>query len=111
MTVEAASGGDLRLELFVEDIERSTAFYCDVLGFTREASSTGYVPVRLGRAVIGIGLMPRLPEGHPIKRCGMSAPGSAWRSCWRWQTSMRRAGARSTREGACTGRCKCGREG
>jgi catechol 2,3-dioxygenase-like lactoylglutathione lyase family enzyme len=33
--------GSLRIELFVEDIERSVAFYCDVLGFQREAGGVG----------------------------------------------------------------------
>jgi predicted enzyme related to lactoylglutathione lyase len=66
----AANDGDLRIEIFVDDVERSVGFYCDVLGFTREPTDAGYAPVRRGRAVIGIGLMGQLPEGHRIKRRG-----------------------------------------
>ena len=62
-----ADDGSLRIELFVDDVERSADFYARVLGFTRESTGSGYVPMRRGRAVIGIGLARNLPAEHPIK--------------------------------------------
>jgi lactoylglutathione lyase len=59
--------GDLRVELFTNDIERTVEFYEQVLGFEREADSPGYVAVRRGDIVIGIGLSANLPDAHPIK--------------------------------------------
>ena len=57
--------GALRLELFVDDIERSASFYERALGFTRgPGADDGYVSVRRGTAVLGIGLARRLPAGH-----------------------------------------------
>jgi predicted enzyme related to lactoylglutathione lyase len=65
---DAAPGdADLRLELFVADVERSAAFYADVLGFARESESEGYVAMRRGGAVIGIGRASDLPEAHPLR--------------------------------------------
>jgi catechol 2,3-dioxygenase-like lactoylglutathione lyase family enzyme len=63
---EAAPDGSLRVELFVADVRRSAAFYTDVLGFTREAENDGYVAVRRGAAVIGIGRASELPASHPL---------------------------------------------
>jgi catechol 2,3-dioxygenase-like lactoylglutathione lyase family enzyme len=57
----------LRLELFVADIDRSVAFYEDVLGFARGAGDESYVPVTLGAITIGIGLGSHLQAGHPIR--------------------------------------------
>lgn len=54
----------LRLELFVADVTASVAFYRDVLGFTVEAESPGYVPMRLGDVRIAIGAQSGLPPGH-----------------------------------------------
>jgi lactoylglutathione lyase len=63
----------LRVELFVTDVARSVRFYRDVLGFeTPEdvAVDAGYVAVRRGDAVIGLGAAEGLPTDHPV------APGS-----------------------------------
>jgi predicted enzyme related to lactoylglutathione lyase len=58
--------GALRLELVVADVRRSAAFYTEVLGFTREAENDGYVAVRRGAAVIGIGRASALPAAHAL---------------------------------------------
>jgi predicted enzyme related to lactoylglutathione lyase len=60
--------GDLRLELFVEDIERSVDFYIGVLGFTRGPTTATYIPVQRGRVVFGIGLARNLPPQHPLRQ-------------------------------------------
>ena len=59
--------GDIRIELFVADIERSAAFYAEALGFTRESSGDGYVAMRRGAAVLGLGLARNLPAAHPLR--------------------------------------------
>jgi predicted enzyme related to lactoylglutathione lyase len=56
--------GALRLELFVDDIERSATFYERALGFTREPGGDDYVSVRRAGAILGIGLARRLPANH-----------------------------------------------
>ena len=58
------SDGGLRVELFVDDVERSAAFYERALGFAREHESPGYVAVRRGDARIGIGAAASLPAHH-----------------------------------------------
>jgi predicted enzyme related to lactoylglutathione lyase len=70
-----ATDGDLRIEIFVEDVERSAAFYGAVLGFERQHESPGYVAMRRGSAAIGIGLARDLPEQHPLKRRGSEQAG------------------------------------
>ena len=55
---------DLRLELFVADVERSAAFYERVLGFVRERESDAYVAIRRGDVRIGIGAAANLPPQH-----------------------------------------------
>ena len=57
-------GMTLRLELFVADPEKSATFYTQALGFGRAKSSVGYVPVRAGSVVIGLGLRTNLPRNH-----------------------------------------------
>jgi predicted enzyme related to lactoylglutathione lyase len=54
----------LRVELFVDDVERSAAFYERVLGFAREHESAGYVAVRRGDVLIGIGAASDLRPQH-----------------------------------------------
>jgi lactoylglutathione lyase len=56
--------GALRVEIFVADIERSAAFFERVLGFVREREDGGYVAMRRGSAVIGIGAIAGLPPHH-----------------------------------------------
>lgn len=58
----------LRLELFVENIEKSKEFYSDVLGFSLpKDTNKNYIPVRKGDVVLGLGEMENLPENHPLK--------------------------------------------
>ena len=56
----------LRMELFVEDMDRAIAFYRDVLGFTLLRRDEGYASIRRGDVVLGIGPIAKLPEegGH-----------------------------------------------
>lgn len=54
----------LRLELFVNDLERSIAFYQNALGFTLERRDGDYAALRLGEAAFGIGSAKGLPESH-----------------------------------------------
>lgn len=68
-------GGDLRIEIFVADVERSAAFCERVLGFEREAASDGYIVVRRGDARIGIGAVGGLRPGHPLKPAPGERPG------------------------------------
>ncbi|QNK48966.1 VOC family protein [Brevibacterium sp. PAMC23299] len=59
---------NLRLELFVESIEKSVGFYRDILEFNapKEIIHT-YVPVKKGNVTLGLGEMKSLPENHPLK--------------------------------------------
>lgn len=59
------SGMRLRLELFVEDLERSVAWYVDVLGFRRVRGDGGYVSLRRGDVVLGLGPVAKLPPEDP----------------------------------------------
>ncbi len=53
----------LRLELFVEDMEASIAFYTRVLAFEVVSREPGdYASLRLGDVVLGIGSVAKLPE-------------------------------------------------
>lgn len=68
--------GELRIELFVADVERAVAFYRDVLGFVevsatdprpeRDGEPRAYVAVRRGRAMLGFGARAALPPDHPV---------------------------------------------
>ena len=63
----------LRLELFVADLARSTAWYVDVLGFTVVRRDDGYVSLRNGSVVLGLGPVAKLPPtgagpGHTQQR-------------------------------------------
>ncbi|WP_249598956.1 VOC family protein [Peribacillus frigoritolerans] len=59
---------NLRLELFVESIEKSVGFYRDILEFNapKEIIHT-YVPVKKGSVTLGLGEMKSLPKNHPLK--------------------------------------------
>jgi lactoylglutathione lyase len=57
-------GMTLRLELFVSDMEKSIDFYTSVLGFERLMGEPGYVPVRSGSVLIGLGPAAGLPKQH-----------------------------------------------
>jgi predicted enzyme related to lactoylglutathione lyase len=52
----------LRLELFVEDMDRAIAFYRDVLGFTLLRQEEGYASVQRGGVVLGLGPIAKLPD-------------------------------------------------
>jgi lactoylglutathione lyase len=56
-------GPRLRLELFVEDVGASIAFYTRVLAFEVARHEPGdYASLRLGDVVLGIGPVAKLPE-------------------------------------------------
>lgn len=52
---------DFRIELFVADLDASIQFYEDALGFTLERREDDYASVRRGQAVLGLGLVTKLP--------------------------------------------------
>ena len=52
----------LRMELFVEDLDISVRFYCDVLGFQVDRRADDYVSLRRGTVVLGLGPVAKLPE-------------------------------------------------
>jgi len=52
----------LRLELFVSDLRASVAFYTEVLGFSVTRADPGYVSVRHGSVVLGLGPVAKLPD-------------------------------------------------
>jgi len=55
----------LRIELFVEDLDRSIGFYTAALGFTVERREPDYASLRRGDAVLGLGPVAKLPAGGP----------------------------------------------
>lgn len=57
-------GMSLRLELFVNDLEKSAEFYTKVLGFERATSQPDYIPVRSGNVVLGLGRARDLSGRH-----------------------------------------------
>ena len=57
----------LQLELFVEDVERSLAFYTGVLGFeVLKRKEDGYTALAQGEAVIALNRRSTLDPTHPI---------------------------------------------
>lgn len=52
----------LRMELLVVDVDRSLAFYRDVLGFTLDRRDPGYASIRHGQVVLGLAPIAKLPE-------------------------------------------------
>ena len=52
----------LRMELFVENMDVSVSFYCDVLGFQVDRRAEDYVSLRRGVVVLGLGPVAKLPE-------------------------------------------------
>jgi len=54
----------LRFELFVDDPQKSVAFYTDVLGFKIASSHERYWSLQRDSIVIGIGYTEKLVEGH-----------------------------------------------
>jgi catechol 2,3-dioxygenase-like lactoylglutathione lyase family enzyme len=68
--------GDLRIELFVEDVERSLAFYAAALGLRPAAGydPQGYVPVSAGRVRIGLQRRTALPPSHHFRPSHFTGP-------------------------------------
>jgi len=68
--------GDLRIELFVEDVERSLAFYATALGLRPAAGydPQGYVPVSAGGVRIGLQRRTALPPGHHFRPSHFTGP-------------------------------------
>jgi len=60
----ASAGATLRLELFVDDLAASAAFYVGALGFAVEYQDHEYASLRNGAVVLGLGLARRLPAAH-----------------------------------------------
>ena len=61
----------LRLELFVDDVERSLSFYADVLGFEANGGGVGdHRRLRRGLVRVAVNRRASLPDGHPL-----AAPG------------------------------------
>jgi lactoylglutathione lyase len=50
------------MELFVDDVDASIAFYADVLGFQVDRRDADYVSMRRGTVVFGLGPVAMLPE-------------------------------------------------
>src|SRR5215218_7959694 len=66
----------LRLELFVDDIDTTLAFYTGLLGFTLDRAQPGYASIRRGQIVLGLGRIADLPavaDGPGFSRARLSA--------------------------------------
>jgi catechol 2,3-dioxygenase-like lactoylglutathione lyase family enzyme len=50
------------MELFVDDLDVSVAFYVQLLGFTVARRDDGYVSLRRGAVVLGLGPTAKLPD-------------------------------------------------
>ena len=68
------TGMTLRLELFVDDLDASIAFYGDLLGFSTDRREEDYAALRNGDAVLGLGLAGNLPASHHFNRESLSGP-------------------------------------
>jgi lactoylglutathione lyase len=64
----------LRLELFVNDLDASVAFYTGVLGFAVSRRSADYVSLRHGLVILGLGPLAKLlPPGAEPGLTGQQA--------------------------------------
>ena len=77
----------LRLELFVRDLAGSVRFYRDVLRFEIDDEQSGYVSMRRGLVVLGLGPQAKLPASHHFRQKRLREKASGSRSCWRSRTS------------------------
>jgi lactoylglutathione lyase len=66
----------VRFELFVDDVERSVAFYGAALGLQPSPGydPQGYVPVRAGRVCIGLQRHGALPAEHYFRPAHFAGP-------------------------------------
>lgn len=66
----------VRFELFVDDVERSLAFYAAALGLQPPAGydPRGYVPVSAGRVRIGLQRRSALPAEHHFRPAHFAGP-------------------------------------
>ncbi|MCP2329275.1 catechol 2,3-dioxygenase-like lactoylglutathione lyase family enzyme [Hamadaea flava] len=55
----------LRMELFVDDLDASIAFYTHILGFRMMRREGGYASLRNGTVILGLGLVGGPPAGGP----------------------------------------------
>jgi catechol 2,3-dioxygenase-like lactoylglutathione lyase family enzyme len=62
------AGATLRLELFVDDLAASIAFYVAALGFREERREDDYASLERGAVILGLGLARRLPAAHHFGR-------------------------------------------
>jgi lactoylglutathione lyase len=65
----------VRLELFVQDMDQTIAFYTHVLGFEVLRREKGYVSLRNGTFILGLGPIAKLPAeiGGYFTRSRLSA--------------------------------------
>ncbi len=73
----------VRFELFVNDVERSLAFYAAALGLQPPPGydPLGYVPVSAGRVRIGLQRRSALPAEHHFRPAHFSGP-----AVWGWRS-------------------------
>ena len=64
----------LRIELFVDDIDASIAFYTEMLGFRISRHTGEYAALVRGNVIVGLGQMAKLSE-HDA-----SGPGPLWQT-------------------------------
>lgn len=66
----------VRFELFVDDVERSVAFYAAALGLQPPAGydPQGYVPVSAGKVRIGLQRRSALPAEHHFRPAHLAGP-------------------------------------
>jgi lactoylglutathione lyase len=64
----------LRMELIVDDLDATIAFYTALLGFRIDRRTDGYASLSRGQVVLGFGLMANLSVNDD------SGPGPAWRT-------------------------------
>jgi lactoylglutathione lyase len=66
----------VRLEVFVDGLRASLAFYRRVLGFEPGPGVVGdYVPLVQGSVRIALNLRSALPDGHPLRMTARERPG------------------------------------
>lgn len=54
----------LRMELFVEELQASLNFYNKLLNFQEKVIKEGYVSIKNGSVILGLGLITSLPSDH-----------------------------------------------